>query len=231
MRNFLLVVPLCVVAVPAFGEADGSAPQTGTPSKPLAAVPQATEGFTTTAEVTLGLELTSFENEPARREGVRTPDLGFAFAYEMRFFHLLAAAVGGGLGGTKDEKQFSQSTTGGTLPSSLLLHHWWLGVGASTPAVHYGDKLGGTEGAMRVLAGIDGQWGRRTIDDCSDCRTESLNLDAGWFVEPALELSWGIAGVGFSYRRYFGDTDTRDRFTLNLLIGSRTTVDLVAGPG
>jgi len=164
----------------------------------------------------LGLELSSIERKAAAAAGVGTPDFGVDFGARVCFWRYLALGAGGGLGGTRDRKSFTETTTGGTRGSSLLLHHWWIAPGVVSPGV----DLSVARTNVGLYAGYDGQFGRRSIDNCADCTDQNVHLDGGPFAEGVLALSFNeFFGVLVRYRHKLARGDIVSRVGLDVFLG------------
>jgi hypothetical protein len=139
----------------------------------------------------------SIDSGAALREGVGERGWGFLAGGAYRLSPNLA--LGAELGGqyVKDEDVFTQQTTGGRRSSTTTLIEFAPYLGVRLPA---GDRLQiGVNGGYGVL------FARRTIENCSNCFTEDLDLDGGLYVEPMLLFgARDSLQFGATFRLYLG---------------------------
>lgn len=109
-----------------------------------------------------------------------------AGAVVKRFFYF-----GIDLGGQflDDSAQFTQSTTGGDMKSSAAITYLSAVTGVRT------GMLPRLPLALAVNVGASKAFGRRSIDNCTDCRVDKITMDGGAFVEPSLLIGLGRRNV------------------------------------
>jgi|GEM_PF-2794560 len=160
-----------------------------------------------------GLEMLTGSVDPdqANAAGVGTRAWGVQFSGAVTAFRVLTVGVDVGAMGMRDKRQFTENTTEGEKSSGVGAGMGSLALGLSTPPVAV--DLGRPSPA-RVSVGVNAghTWMdvNRTIDRCVDCHAEDVNLRAGDFWEPALNVNMGIWGINARYRKYTGDSSIRD---------------------
>jgi hypothetical protein len=136
----------------------------------------------------------SIESASATRSQVGDQSFGIqldAGALVRRHFY-----VGMDVGGQflKDHAQFTQNTTGGEMKSSAVVTYFSAVTGLRT----------GTLGplALALNAGASITISRRSIDNCTDCDVDKLDIPGGAFVEPMLTFGRGSARLRVMDRVY-----------------------------
>jgi hypothetical protein len=81
-----------------------------------------------------------------------------------------------------DSAQFTQNTTGGKMKSSASVTYFSGIVGART------GILPVVPAALGLNVGASATLSRRSIDNCTDCQVDKLDIPGGAFVEPTLLL-------------------------------------------
>ncbi len=109
-----------------------------------------------------------------------------------------------------DDRSFSEETTGGTMDSSATSFGGGVLVGLHSPLLPLGD--GGRKAlSASVRVGYLGFGGHRSISNCIDCSSESIELKGGLAVEPGIALHFSQrVGVNLSYRFFTGSSDVRN---------------------
>ncbi len=165
-----------------------------------------------------GLTATSFAERAAATQGSVGVRLGFA----PRLFDVLAAHVEFGVeylgpicfeAGDACEAARTRSDASETFMLSGAV-----AAGMLTPPLYLGTRSEGVDVAVGLFAGrewVEAGLGR---GECLNCRVSGIDLRAGLFVEPTLEL-WFFSDIalGASYRRYSAASDLRHRFTVRFI--------------
>jgi hypothetical protein len=124
-------------------------------------------------------------------------------------YRVLSVTAEGGLLFTSDEAQFTQETTAGERSSGVGAGIGTLKAGLRTPPL----SLGG-EKPLSVSAGVNvgRSWMNvtRTITECTDCHSETVDIGAGSFWEPGLHVFSGRSGVDARYRVFRDGSDLRN---------------------
>ncbi len=133
-------------------------------------------------------------------------------------FEIASLSLDFGVQSHKDDKSFSQSvaaqysTDVSQAESSLTSFFFSVGLGARTPVFNFVNKLAVQVGAEAGYTFV--MWGKRQIDNCSDCRVDHFLIGSGFYIEPFLAfplyyLKHSHGGMGFevSYRHYLQDQD------------------------
>lgn len=151
----------------------------------------------------------SVDGASAEAAGTGSRMWGFGINVGLVAYRVLSVTAEGGLLLTSDEAQFSQETTAGERSSGVGAGIGTLKAGLRTPPL----SLGG-EKPLSVSAGVNvGQsWMNvtRTISECYDCHSETVDIGAGSFWEPALQVFSGRGGVDARYRVYRDGSDLRN---------------------
>lgn len=88
-----------------------------------------------------------------------------------------------------DSAQFTQSTTGGDMKSSAAITYLSAATGVRT------GMMPRVPLALAVNVGASKTIGRRSIDNCTDCRVDKLDMPGGAWVEPSLLVGLGRRSV------------------------------------
>ena len=101
-----------------------------------------------------------------------------------------------------DHAQFTQNTTGGEMKSTASVTYLSASTGLQTGAL----------GPFRLGVALGGStsFGRRSIDNCSDCQVDKLSIPGGAFAEPALLIAVRKFHVRVTDRIYSGGDGMRN---------------------
>ena len=110
----------------------------------------------------------------------------------------------------KDHAQFTQNTTGGEMKSSASVTYFSALAGARTGA------LPAVPLAFGLNLGASATISRRSIDNCSDCQVDKLDIPGGAFVEPTLLLGRRNARLRASDRVYLTGDGMRSVISVGL---------------
>ena len=97
-----------------------------------------------------------------------------------------------------DHAQFTQSTTGGEMKSTASVTYLSALTGVRT------GVLNAVPLALALNVGASATMSRRSIDNCSDCDVDKLDVPGGAFVEPVLVLGRRTVRFRMSNRVYLG---------------------------
>ena len=103
----------------------------------------------------------------------------------------------------RDQAQFTQNTTGGEKKSTANVTYFSGIAGART------GTLAVIPASLGVNVGASATMSRRSIDNCSDCQVDKLDIPGGAFVEPTLLLGRRNARLRVSDRVYLGGDGMR----------------------
>jgi hypothetical protein len=154
---------------------------------------------------TFALGYSSLEKENARNEFIGTNATFFKMGWEGQTNNF---AYGAGIDGylLKDNDSFEvivEDVFGDRSRES-----------SSANAFGFYGEVGmsysfGTNNKIDLMGGVDLLWAERSISNCSDCPSEDINLDGGFYVEPRIRMmsdNHFIFTLG--YRQYVsGDID------------------------
>jgi hypothetical protein len=172
-------------------------------------------------EPRFGLELLTSGVDAAQAEdaGIGTRAWGAQFAGGVTILRVLNLSADAGGLGMADNAQFTQPTTEGDKSSSVTGGLASLAVGLQTPSFRL---EAGKPAALSVGVSAGQAWlsARRSIERCSACRREDIEIRAGSFWEPGAWLDMGPWGISARYRVYGGDSTLRDA----LMIGYYSTM-------
>ena len=108
----------------------------------------------------------------------------------------------------KDQAQFTQNTTGGQMKSSAVVTYLSAMAGART------GSLPVVPLALGVNVGASTTISRRSIDNCSNCQVDKLDIPGGAFVEPTLLLGRRNIRLRMSDRVYLAGDGMRSVISL-----------------
>jgi hypothetical protein len=145
----------------------------------------------------------AIESASATRAQVGDRSYGLQFDVGMlvkRHFYL-GADIGGQF--LDDNAQFTQNTTGGEKKSTASVTYFSGMAGARTgtlPAIPL---------SLALNVGASATMSRRSIDNCTDCQVDKLEIPGGAFVEPSLMLGRRSLRFRVSDRVYLGGDGMR----------------------
>jgi len=128
-------------------------------------------------------------------------DAGALFS---RHFYL-GADIGGQF--LKDKAQFTQNTTGGEMKSTASVTYLSALTGIRT-------RIGGSPLGIGVNGGYSFAMTRRSIDNCSNCQVDKLDIPGGVFAEPMLLLGGGNMRLRVTDRMFVGGDGMRSVISL-----------------
>ncbi|HEX9937374.1 MAG TPA: hypothetical protein VGB15_09630 [Longimicrobium sp.] len=173
-------------------------------------------------ETRLGLELVSSGIEPVAADsaGIGSRAWGVQVTGSLIAFRVLSLNAEGGIIGMSDEQPFTQETNQGEKTSGVAAGMGTLSAGLRTPPL----SLGG-EKPFHLSAGVNAgrSWVdvNRDITYCYNCHAEDVQVQAGSFVEPVLQVGAGRGALIARYRMYSGDSDFTDALMLGYTISTR----------
>ncbi len=162
-----------------------------------------------------GLSTALVKSAPAEIQGISKHSFGFVLSSGAWWHRILALRLDGGVEIFGDKRKFRQMTTGGEKSSSVTFFYGSLAAGLFTPPLRLEQKPHGARLALGLNLGTDWTGGQRTIEDCADCHEEDLDLNAGLYFEPALQLRVSrVSGLDLAFRFYQSDSDLQNRIVL-----------------
>lgn len=197
-RHFLAAAASVAMVAPALAAQQPAAPQP-TEQQPAAEAPtvqQSGRGFTPA----FGFSVGGMSIEPgaaAQSEiGARSYGLQLDAGVLLKRHFYLGADIGGQF--LDDHAQFTQNTTGGEMKSTASVTYLSALAGVRT------GVLRAVPVALALNAGASATMSRRSIDNCSDCDVDKLDIPGGAFVEPVLMFGRGTMRLRVSDRVYLG---------------------------
>ena len=184
-------------------------------------------------ETRLGFELITSSIDPVAADsaGVGHRAWGAQVTGSLIAFRVLSLNAEGGIIGMSDEARFTQETNRGEQTSGVAAGMGTVSAGLRTPPL----SLGGPS-PLYLSAGVNAgrSWldVNRTITHCIDCHAEDVNVQAGTFWEPVVQLGVGRGMVSARYRVYTGDADFQNALMIGYSIkaGRRTPAEAPAEP-
>lgn len=170
--------------------------------------------------VRLGLEMISSAVSPEVAAERKTGDRVWGGHLLVGLTWLRVVSLNGEIGGLwlRDDARFSQETTGGTKSSGVTGAHVSVAAGLRTPPLAVG---GGGTTALSAGVNVGTTYMRvtRAIENCVDCHVDELELRAGEFLEPGVQLSFGQLAVGARYRLYGAASDLDNSIVIGVTAG------------
>lgn len=216
VRHAIAAAVLLAVGAPAL-----QAQQTDSTTPPAAAPATNTAPATTTTPaaptarrvgVVLGLQIGSMAIDPASATRAEVGDRSYGLQLDAGALIARHYYLGIDIGGQflDDNAQFTQNTTGGKMKS--------------TAAVTYFSAIAGLRtGTLAVLplsaalnVGASLTTSRRSIDNCTDCHVDKLDIPGGAFAEPTLLFGRGNVRLRLTDRVYFGGEGMRNVMSLGM---------------
>ena len=169
------------------------------------------------------LPFSTLDKNSADREGLKDNSIGFEFGFHAFFYKYLLTGINIGADFPGDNKEFSQLTTFGRMSSSVTVPYTSLCLGFKSPRIVIKEQP-----ELRLAGNLvtGNMWifkARRSIDQCEDCREDKINLDAGIYVEPEIQLLYitqtsFMIGISVGYK-YFINSDYEKSILVNFLMG------------
>jgi hypothetical protein len=174
-----------------------------------------------TAIPSVGVELLTgrIQDVAADREGTGTRAWGGQVTGGLTLYRIVNLGAEFGIVDMADEAPFSQPTDHGDMSSSVSAFLGTFTAGLRSPRLALGETQPVTASAG-LNVGHTWLSTRRMITNCSDCDSEDVDIHAGSFVEPAVQLNRGRGGLTARYRIYSGDSNWENA----LMIGYSWTV-------
>jgi hypothetical protein len=180
-------------------------------------------------EFRAGLEFITSGIDPVAADsaGIGSRAYGVQLTGSLIVFRVLSLNAEGGAVGMSDEAPFTQGTTMGDRTSGVTAGLGTLSAGLRTPRVSLGGE--GGERPLLVSAGVSAgrTWMNvhRSISQCPDCHSEDVDVRAGSFWEPMLQVDIGKGAAAHArYRTYLGDSDFKNALVIGYSVaaGRRT---------
>lgn len=162
---------------------------------------------------------TSIDPVAASREMIGTRSWGMQLDAGVSFARFLFAGVDMGPQFLSDRASFTQATTAGDKTSTASLIYFSAMAGARTPAAHFLPGLGAT--SLGLYGGASTTAGKRSIENCVDCSSETIVVPGGSFVQPTLVFGEGSSRLRVSDRYYLNGTGMRSVISAGVEFGAR----------
>lgn len=169
----------------------------------------------------IGVELLTgrIQDVAAERAGTGTRAWGGQVTGGLTLYRLVSLGAEFGIVDMADEQPFSQPTDHGDMSSAVSAFLGTFTAGVRTPRLALSET-----NPVTVSAGINVGHTflstRQMITQCSDCHSEDVDIHAGSFWEPAVQLNRGRGGLTARYRIYGGSSNWENA----LMIGYSWTV-------
>lgn len=164
-----------------------------------------------------GFLTTSIKSQAAAERGFSARDYGWSMAASLRFYQFLQ--VGGGL-----------DLAGPGSNGDITFVYYSISGGLVTPPIRLEHRPDRWRFGLSLLTGLEGFTGHEGSKSCGancycvDCVVKDIDMRAGVYVEPGLQLYFtksagGLASYGIAvyYRAYLAATDLVRRLTVNFV--------------
>jgi hypothetical protein len=118
-----------------------------------------------------------------------------------------------------DHASFTQNTTGGQLSSSAMLVYFSAMAGPRTPAFPLIPGMAPV--ALGFYGGVSTTVAERSIDNCTDCRKDSMDIPGGTFVQPVVLMGTGRARLRLSDRVFVGGKGILSIMSVGMELGAQ----------
>jgi hypothetical protein len=118
-----------------------------------------------------------------------------------------------------DKASFTQNTTQGTMKSTAMLVYFSALAGPRTRPLQIVPGMAPI--ALGVYGGVSTTVSERSIDNCSNCYQEKMDIPGGTFVQPVLLFGAGRARVRVSDRVFFKGTGIRSVMSAGMELGAQ----------
>jgi hypothetical protein len=118
-----------------------------------------------------------------------------------------------------DKASFTQNTTGGEMSSTAMLVYFSALAGPRTPSMQLIPGMAPV--AFGLYGGVSTTVSERSIDNCTDCRKESMDIPGGTFVQPVLLMGAGRARLRLSDRVFVGGKGIRSVMSVGVELGAQ----------
>lgn len=118
-----------------------------------------------------------------------------------------------------DKASFTQSTTQGTMKSTAMLVYFSALAGPRTPPLQLIPGMAPV--ALGIYGGVSGTTSERSIDNCSNCYQEKMDIPGGSFVQPVLLFGAGRTRLRVSDRVFLKGTGIRSVMSVGMELGAQ----------
>jgi hypothetical protein len=118
-----------------------------------------------------------------------------------------------------DKASFTQNTTQGTMKSTAMLVYFSAIAGPRTPPLQLIPGMAPV--GLGVYGGVSGTTSERSIDNCSNCYQEKMDIPGGTFVQPVLLFGAGRARLRVSDRVFLKGTGIRSVMSAGMEVGAQ----------
>ena len=157
---------------------------------------------------TFGFSVGSVSIDPARAAAAQVGERAWGLQLDAGIAVKRYITFGVDLGTQflNDHAQFTQNTTGGEMKSSASVTYLSAATGLRSGA------LGPF--SLGVSVGASTSFGRRSIDNCTDCQVDNLTIPGGAFAEPMLLIAVRKFHVRVTDRLFSGGDGMRNVMSL-----------------
>jgi hypothetical protein len=118
-----------------------------------------------------------------------------------------------------DKASFTQNTTGGEMTSTATLVYFSAMAGPRTPAFQLVPGMAPM--ALGIYGGISKTATERSIENCTDCYSEKMDIPGGTFVQPTLLFGAGRARLRLSDRVFVGGKGITSVMSVGMELGAQ----------
>ena len=153
-----------------------------------------------------GITVGTMNIEPASATRSQVGDQSYGLELVVGALFKRHFYIGADIGGQflDDNAEFTQNTTGGEMKSSAVVTYFSAATGVRTGALPVLPV------ALALNVGASATLSRRSIDGCSDCHVDKLDIPGGAFVEPSLVFGRRSVRLRVSNRVYFAGEGMRN---------------------
>jgi hypothetical protein len=118
-----------------------------------------------------------------------------------------------------DKASFTQNTTGGEMTSTATLVYFSAMAGPRTPAFQLVPGMAPI--AFGVYGGVSKTVTERSIENCTNCYSEKIDIPGGTFVQPVLLFGAGRARFRLSDRVFVGGKGITSVMSVGMELGAQ----------
>jgi len=169
----------------------------------------------------VGVTLNSMAIDPttAASQQVRAQSWGMQFDAGLHFKRYLFVGIDFGPQFLSDLATFTENTTGGEMKSTAALTYFSAMAGSRTRPFRLVSGIPAV--ALGLYGGGSVTKSLRSIDNCSDCRSDDIDIPGGAFVQPTLVFGQGRARLRVSDRYFLSGEGIRSVISAGMELGGR----------
>lgn len=127
----------------------------------------------------------------------------FALGFDVVFYDYFLLGTEFGYDNPADKASFTNNTTAGKMTSRVSVFEYTVLGGLKSPDLYFS-----TSSPSRVFANfnVGYMWTyleRRSIENCSGCDREDLDINGGLFLNPEVYYVFDVFALGLGYKRFF----------------------------